>query len=118
MKTLFFLLLACVAFSDTIVTGVIGSRLELSVTVGAGTPPFTYQWQKNGVNIIGATTATYAIQPMTAADFAEYTCVVTNSAGSTVSDKGVARLLVVPSSVTVRPVILAPAGVVNSGAKL
>jgi glucose/arabinose dehydrogenase len=36
----------------------VGQSATFSVTAG-GTPPFTYQWQRNGVNISGATSASY-----------------------------------------------------------
>ena len=38
-------------------------------TVAAsGTQPMTYQWQRNGVNIAGATSASYTLSGITAAD--------------------------------------------------
>ena len=36
--------------------------------VASGTAPLTYQWQKNQVNIPGATAATYTTPPTTTAD--------------------------------------------------
>jgi hypothetical protein len=66
-----------------------------SVTVGqaptftvaaSGTAPFTYQWRRNGVDIAGATNASYTAPAVAMGDNgASYTAVVTNSAGSVTS---------------------------------
>ncbi len=47
--------------------------------------PFTYQWQKNGVRIAGATGASYTIGRFKAGDAATYTVVATNADGSSTS---------------------------------
>jgi len=44
----------------------------------------TYQWKKNGVDITGATSASYAVESI-AANVAAYTVVVSNESGSVVS---------------------------------
>jgi hypothetical protein len=56
-------------------------------TVAAtGTPPLSYQWQKNGAAISGATSSSYATPATTAADNgAQFRVVVSNSAGSVTS---------------------------------
>ena len=53
-------------------------------TVAAsGTPPLSYQWQRNGVDIPGATSASYTLSGVTTADSgATFRCVVSNTAGS------------------------------------
>ncbi len=76
--------------SQTIVTG---NAVTFTATV-SGSPTPTYQWQKNGVNIAGATTATYTIAAVSASDAGSYTVVVTNSGGSTTSNAAV--LTIVP----------------------
>ena len=53
--------------------------------VAAGTAPFTYQWRKNGVTIVGASAATYSIASAAVADAGSYSVVVTNSAGAITS---------------------------------
>ncbi len=53
--------------------------------VATGTAPLGYQWQKNGTDIPGATSASYTITGVQAADFTTYRVVVTNSAGSATS---------------------------------
>ena len=60
-----------------------------SVTFAAaasGSPTPTYQWQKNGANISGATSASYAIASVATTDAGTYTVVATNSAGSATSN--------------------------------
>ncbi len=61
-----------------------GNPVTFSVTV-TGTSPFTYQWRKNGVNITGATNASYTIASVVPADAGTYSVVVNNSVGSTTS---------------------------------
>src|SRR2546429_7326534 len=51
--------------------------------VAAGTAPLGYQWQKNGVNIAGATSASYTTPVTTTADSGStFRAVVTNTAGT------------------------------------
>lgn len=58
----------------------------VSFTVSAsGTAPLSYQWFKGVTAIGGATSATYSIASTATGDAADYTCVVTNSAGSATS---------------------------------
>ncbi|HZS18296.1 MAG TPA: immunoglobulin domain-containing protein [Candidatus Udaeobacter sp.] len=53
----------------------------------SGTAPLTYQWRKNGIDIIGATTRTYTTPPTTGTDNkSTYAVVVTNSVGSATSN--------------------------------
>lgn len=50
---------------------------------GAGSPPLSYQWARNGVNISGATSATYATAPTTSANNGDvFTVLVSNLLGS------------------------------------
>ena len=62
-----------------------GAIATFSVTA-SGTAPFAYQWQRNGVAIAGATSATYTTAPLTPADTgALFSVVVSNSGGSLTS---------------------------------
>ena len=63
----------------------VGQNGSFSVTA-SGTPNPTYQWQKNGANIAGATAATLSLTNVQSSDAASYTVVVTNSAGSVTSN--------------------------------
>ncbi|MBD2755939.1 PQQ-dependent sugar dehydrogenase [Spirosoma validum] len=51
-----------------------------------GTAPLSYQWQKDGSNISGATSASYAITSTTASDAGQYQVIVSNTAGSATSN--------------------------------
>src|SRR5207248_5872088 len=54
--------------------------------VAAGTAPLGYQWQKNGVNITGASSASYTTAATTTADSGStFRVVVTNTAGTETS---------------------------------
>jgi Phosphoesterase family/Putative Ig domain/Abnormal spindle-like microcephaly-assoc'd, ASPM-SPD-2-Hydin/Immunoglobulin domain len=54
--------------------------------VATGTAPLSYQWQKNGVNISGATAASYTTPATTTADSgATFRVVVSNTAGTVTS---------------------------------
>lgn len=70
----------------------------VSFTVAAtGTLPLSYQWKKNGVNIVGATAASFAMPSAISADSgASFTVVVTSDAGSVMSTR--ATLTVTPAS--------------------
>jgi hypothetical protein len=64
-----------------------GQTATFSV-VAAGTAPLSYQWQKNGAAISGATGASYTTPATTTADSgAKFKVVVTNSAGNATSNE-------------------------------
>jgi len=64
-----------------------------------GSTPFTYQWQKNGVDISGAKSATYTITDATVAHSGKYRVIVSNNAGSTPSDE--ATLTVIANKIPI-----------------
>jgi hypothetical protein len=51
-----------------------------------GSGPFTFQWRREGVNIIGATSAVYILNPAQLPHAGAYSVVVSNSAGAIVSN--------------------------------
>src|SRR2546430_1219231 len=62
-----------------------GQTATLAVVAG-GTAPLSYQWQKNGANIAGATAASYTTPATTTADSGStFAVVVSNSAGTVTS---------------------------------
>jgi hypothetical protein len=77
---------ASVAVQPYNMTVTFGQPVTFTVT-GAGSPPLTYQWQRDGTNITGATSATYTIPKTAAADNGQvFTVTVTNSLGSITSN--------------------------------
>jgi glucose/arabinose dehydrogenase len=63
-------------------------------TVGATGAALSYQWQKNGVDIPGATAASYTTLPFTLADDnSTYRCRVMNSAGTATSNSATLALV-------------------------
>lgn len=65
-----------------------GSSVTFTVTA-SGNPSPVYQWQKNGVNIGGATSSSYTINPVSSGDAGNYRCVVSNACGSVNSNTAV-----------------------------
>jgi len=81
-------------------TVIVGSAATFTV-VATGTSPFSYQWQKNGTDISGATAASYTTPATSLADStATFHVVVTNSLGHVTSRDAV---------LTVNPAPVAPA---------
>src|SRR6185503_12814552 len=78
-----------------------GTSVNFTV-VAAGSPPLSYQWRRNAVNITGATDPSLTLNNIQAANSATYDVTVTNGAGSVVSTGAV--LTVQPA-----PAVLAPA---------
>jgi hypothetical protein len=82
-------------------TNIAGSTATFSVAVN-GTAPLSYQWQFNGASLGGATSANLVLNNVQPANTGNYSVVVSNAAGSTVS--GTATLTVlVPPFVTIQP---------------
>ena len=85
-----------------------GATATFSVTA-TGTAPFSYQWKKNGTDISGATSNTYATPAMsTGGSGVEYSVVVSNSAGTVTSSS--ATLTVNKSSATGYSYVPNPSG--------
>ncbi len=61
-----------------------GAGVTFSV-VATGTPPLTYQWRKDQVNIAGATNASYSIASAQSTHAGVYSVVVSNPAGPVTS---------------------------------
>ncbi len=74
--------------------------------VAAGTAPLSYQWQKNGVAISGATSSSYTTPATTSSDNgAQFTVVVSNTAGSVTSNAATLTVNAAPvaPSITTQP---------------
>ena len=76
-----------------------GQDVTFNCTAQGG-PGNTYQWQRNGTNLVNETTQTLAFNEISANDGDEYTCIVSNVAGS---DSASTSLFVYPE-VTLDPV--------------
>jgi predicted outer membrane repeat protein len=63
----------------------VGDPVTFTV-VADGAAPLSYQWRKNSVSIVGATSDSYTIPSVAAADAANYDVVVTNNSGTDTSN--------------------------------
>jgi hypothetical protein len=89
-----------------------GQTASFSVTA-TGTSPLSYQWNKNGSAISGATSSTYATPPTTSADNgAQFNVVVSNAKGSVTSTT--ATLTVTPASTVTITTTSLPNGTVQT----
>jgi len=79
-----------------------GAAINLSVTA-TGTPPPTYQWRKDSMNISGATAATFSIASAAAGDAGSYDVIVTNICTSLISAAAVVEVRE-PVSIDVQPI--------------
>lgn len=81
-----------------------GTAASFSVSAN-GSPPFTYQWRKDGVAIGGATGATYTISNVQAVHAGAYSAVVSNAFGSATSASATLAVLAAPAppSITLPP---------------
>ena len=87
------------------VTVTAGQTATFSVVAG-GTAPLTYQWQKSGVNIAGATGTNYTTQATATTDSGStFDVVVSNSVGSVTSSAATLTVNVAPvaPSITTQP---------------
>ena len=80
-----------------------GMPASFAVTA-TGTAPLSYQWQRNGANISGATAASYNIAAATFNDSGTtFKVVVSNSAGSTTSANAALTVNAVAPTITSQP---------------
>ncbi|WP_414661132.1 immunoglobulin domain-containing protein [Horticoccus sp. 23ND18S-11] len=78
-----------------------GQTAAFSVTAG-GTPPFTYQWRRNGIAIAGATSSTLSLTNIIGTSAGTYSAVVTNAAG-TVTSAGASLVVNTIPTITSQP---------------
>jgi hypothetical protein len=70
----------------------------------AGSAPLAYQWQRNGVNISGATGTSYSMPAASVADSgAQFAVVVSNTAGSATSASALLTVNAVAPNITAQP---------------
>lgn len=75
----------------------------------SGSMPLTYQWQKNNVDIPNAMASIFTIQAVTNADAGDYRVIVSNGAGTVISDA--ATLSVIINTKPVAEIITPEAGI-------
>lgn len=79
---------------DSLLAGTVAS---FSI-VASGAVPLSYQWQRNGVNINGATAATYNTSTVTLADSGSwFRCIVSNAVGTVTSNPAYLIVMVAPT---------------------
>ncbi|MDQ1257357.1 MAG: hypothetical protein QG656_1961 [Candidatus Hydrogenedentes bacterium] len=70
-----------------------GTKHAFSATVRGGKGALHFQWQKDGVNLLDATAASYILSRLTVEDAGIYTCLVWDSAEGAVEDDAVLTVL-------------------------
>jgi hypothetical protein len=77
-------------------TAMLGKGVLFAVTL-TGSLPFNCQWRFNGVNILGATNASYLIASVTTYNNGNYSVAVNNSAGSVTSSNALLMVIAPPT---------------------
>lgn len=83
-------------------TAQIGESVTFSVSA-SGAAPLSYQWRKDGVNISGATGATYTIPNVQVAHAGNYSVLVSNSAGNVPSGSATLSVNRLSQTITFAP---------------
>jgi hypothetical protein len=78
-----------------------GAAVTLTVTA-RGMAPLSYQWQKNGANIFGATSSSFTFAKVQTTDAGNYSVTATNSSGTATSNVAVLTVNS-PPSITLQP---------------
>jgi hypothetical protein len=73
----------------------VGASATFTVSAG-GSDPLSFQWQKDGTDISGATAATFAISSVTLSDAGSYRCRVSNTVGVATSAAAVLNVTTAP----------------------
>lgn len=79
-----------------------GNSASFTVSV-SGTPPFSYQWRKDGLAINGANSSTYTINTTSPTDSGSYSVLVSNSVGSTLSNSAILAVTTNAPTITSQP---------------
>lgn len=83
----------------------------LAVPSGAA----TFQWQKNGSNILGATNKTYSIAEVQVTNVGTYTCEVSSGSGTTTTDPAHLSVFFTYFTNSVAGTLVAPVGAFRTG---
>ncbi len=71
--------------------------------MAVGAPPLSYQWQRNGTNLIGKTSNILSLPNVQPANAGTYTVVITNANGVVVSTGAILTPFYEPPSITAEP---------------
>ncbi len=82
-------------------TVIAGAAATMSVSA-SGTAPLAYLWQLNGVNLVGATNATFTVNNAQPVNAGAYQVVISNPAGSVTSSAAILTVNV-PLSISAQP---------------
>ncbi|HYC77026.1 MAG TPA: immunoglobulin domain-containing protein, partial [Planctomycetota bacterium] len=74
-----------------------GGPLTLTAAATAGTGSVSYQWRRDGADIPGAVSATYAVGSASAGDAGTYVCVATDGCASTTSNAATVTVSTAPA---------------------
>ncbi len=77
------------------------AQSALFSVVASGTDPLSYQWQKDGVALPGATSASYALAAVHGVHIGNYRVVVTNAFGTATSNVAALAVTLVPPTTPV-----------------
>ncbi len=91
-------------------TAAVAGQQSATFTVFAtSVPSHTYQWRKNGVSLPGATSSTYTLALVQAADAGNYTCFLSNAYGTVTTAPAILTVLPAArlSNVSVRTTLAA-----------
>jgi hypothetical protein len=80
----------------------LGQTAKFSVSATGGAP-LSYQWRKNGEDIIGATGASYTTPATTAADNGALFSVMVSNGGGSVTSNNATLTVKLPPSITTQP---------------
>jgi hypothetical protein len=85
---------------------IMASKPASLIVSATGGPPLNYQWQKNGVNITGATSPSYTITNTQFTHAGQYRVIVTNIYG--IDTSSIATLTVIPFNANPKAIIILP----------
>lgn len=102
-------LLAQAAPAPVTATYKLGEPARIAFVSADGTTPFTFQWNKNGTPIAGATNTALTFAALAVGDVGTYTLTVKNSAGQAISNTASIAVNVPAGNVVIRFEAVPPA---------